>query len=316
MVFNFKSIGMLKELVTAGSYLMRQDLSQTGMFDVLNANNFTNGSTCYDSSCAIPIAKIQGADKAVIGTMILISDKIIVESTVFDVKTGKPILYNSLNAESSSDLDAVINRLSDSIAKNKPVSKVVALNNITQQETLTPRRVNSSVYMGLDMGVTAPIASSYLDSGSLSNFDALMFSFEVNDHVMLQFKPLLGFSWNNSGNTDVFDWRIMEIGGYYISSVKNISPFVGGSISLHLLNMSKPIPIPIPNNNNIYTTTYTETEHYNETDFGLFLGGGLMFFRTSSVHLYIEAGYQTIFGSFDGNGANGIRGNIGFLFRI
>jgi hypothetical protein len=303
MIFDFRGIGVPQEQLTAASYLLRQDLAQAGLFAVLDASNFTNGSTCYDESCALPIALAQGADKIVTGTMILVGNKIVVDSTVFDVKTRRPILYNSLNAESPSDIDAVMKRLADSIAQNKPASDVVTLNNITQQETLTPQRVNSYAYMGIDMGMTAPVASSYLNSGTLNNLDALIFSFELNDHAMLQFKPLLGFSWNNSGNSNVVDWRIMDIGGYYISSIENISPFVGGSISLHLLNMSR-------------TTIGSNTGNYNRTDLGVFLGGGIMFFRTASVHLYVEAGYQTIFDSFDGNGAQGIVGNMGFLFKI
>lgn len=299
VVFNFKAIGNLKESLAAGFYLIKQDLSQTGKFDVLDANNFTGGSSCYDVSCAIPIARSQGADMAAMGTMIRVGDTIVVESTVIDAKTGKPMLYNSLKAESPSDLDVVIRRISDSIANNKPVSEAVALNDITQQETMAPRRITSSAYMGLDMGVTAPVASSYLRAGALYNFDSLMFSFELNEHTMLQFKPLLGFSWSNDNNPSVMDWRIMEIGGYYLSGIGNVSPFVGGSISLHLLNMSN-------QNQNVS----------NKTDFGLFLGGGVMFFRTSSVHLYIDAGYQTILDSFAGNGAQGIIGDIGFLFRI
>ena len=305
MIFDFKGIGVSKEQLTAASYLLRQDLSQTGI-EVLDANDFTDGSTCYDESCGIPLARAQGADKAVTGTMILIGNKIVVKSTVFDVGTSKPVLYNSLNAESPSDIDAVVNRLSDSIAGNKPASEVITLNNITQQETSTPKRVSTYAYMGIDMGMTAPVGASYLNSGTLNNLDALIFSFELNDHTMLQFKPLLGFSWNNSDSTNVLDWRIMDIGGYYISSIENISPFVGGSVSLHLLNMSR------TTNNSLYTTT----ENYNRTDIGLFLGGGVMFFRTASVHLYVEAGYQTIFDRFDGNGAQGIACNMGFLFKI
>jgi hypothetical protein len=64
------------------------------------------------------------------------------------------------------------------------------------------------------------------------------------------------------------------------------------------------------------TTIGSNTGNYNRTDLGVFLGGGIMFFRTASVHLYVEAGYQTIFDSFDGNGAQGIVGNMGFLFKI
>ncbi len=308
MIFGFRGIGVTEEQLTAAAYLLRQDLAQTGLFAVLDASNFTNGSTCYDESCALPIARAQGADKVVTGTMILIGNKIVIDSTVFDVKTRKPLLYNSLNAESPSDIDAVMRRLSDSIAQNKPAADVVTLNNITQQETLTPQRVNSFAYMGMDMGLTVPVASSYLNSGPLNNLDALMFSFELNDHAMLQFKPLLGFSWNNSGNSNVLDWKIMDIGGYYISSIENISPFVGGSVSLHLLNMSR----TTAGSNNLYPAT----ENYTKTDLGVFLGGGVMFFRTTSVHLYVEVGYQTIFDSFDGNGAQGIVGNMGFLFKI
>ncbi|MCL5878796.1 MAG: DUF3280 domain-containing protein [Deltaproteobacteria bacterium] len=307
MIFDFKGIGVPKEQLTAASYLLRHDLLQKGTLVALDANDFTDGSTCYEESCALPLARAQGADKAVTGTMIRIGNKIVVESTVFDAGTGKPVLYNSLNAESPSDIDAVMNRLSDSIEKNKPASEVVTLNNITQQETSTPKRVSTYAYMGIDMGMTAPVGSSYLNSGTLNNLDALIFSFELNDHTMLQFKPLLGFSWNNSGDTNVLDWRIMDIGGYYISSIENISPFVGGSVSLHLLNMSR-----TTNGGSLYSTT----ENYNRTDIGLFLGGGVMFFRTASVHLYVEAGYQTIFDRFDGNGAQGIACNMGFLFKI
>lgn len=308
MVFDFKGIGVAKDQLIAASYLLRQDLSQTGFLNVLNANNFTNGSNCYEESCAIPIGLKQGVDDIVTGTMILLGSKIIVESTVFDVKTRMPILYNSLNAESVSDIDAVMKRLADSIASNKPAFDVVNLNNITQQETLTPRRVNSYTYMGIEMGMTEPVASSYLNAGTLSNLDALMFSFEPNDDVMLQFKPLLGFSWNNSGSTSVMDWRIMEIGGYYISGIDIISPFVGGSVALHLLNMSHTI--------NDVNTGYSTTISYNKTVPGIFIGGGVMFFRTSSVHLYVKTGYQIIFDSFDGKGAHGVVANVGFLFKI
>jgi len=304
MVFDFRGIYAMKEILTAGSYLLKQDLIQTGVLDVLDADNFTDASTCYDASCAVPIAESHGADKAVTGTMIVIGNKIIVESTVFDVKTKDPVLYNSLTAESPSDIDAVMHKLSDAIAKNEPVSNVTTLNNITQQETTQPRRVKSSVYMGLDMGVIVPVASSYLNAGSLNDIDLLVFNYEVDDHIMLQFKPVLGFSWNSSSNPSVFDWRIMQMGAYYASSIRDISPFVGGRISMDLLNMSKS------------ATQESEAKNYNNTEFGLFLGGGLIFFRTSSTHLYIEVGYQAFLDNFDGNGAHGVSFNTGILFHI
>lgn len=307
MVFKLRGIGVHDELLTAGSYLLRQDLSRSGRFDIIAANDFTGADTCYDASCAIPLAAAQGANQAVTGTMLRIGKKIIVECTVFDVTTGKPLLYNSLSADTPADLDAVIDRLSDAIVQDKSVSQVITLNNITEQETRSPRRVQSSAYMGLDMGITTPLASSYLDSGSLSNFDGLIFSYEPNEHTMLQFKPALGFSWSNPGDTDVIDWKILEIGGYYVTNDQDIAPFVGGSVSLHLLNMSRTINSG---------TAYASNENYTRTATGVFAGGGVMFFRTTSTRLYVEAGYQAILDSFDGHGANGIVFDFGFLFRI
>ncbi len=303
MIFNFKSVGVPNELITAGNYLLKQDITEKSSFEVIDANKFSGGSTCYDASCAIPLARANGADRAVTGVMISIGNKIIVESTVFDVHIGTPMLYNSLNSQTPSDLDAVINRLADSIVQNRPVAEVATINNITEQENQSPRRTGVAAFMGLDFGPEVPVGNSYFGAGTLVNFEPLLFSFEVGDHAMLQFKPLLNFSWNNgNSNPSILDWKPLEIGGYYIFGVSDIAPYVGGSVDLHVFSGN--------------VTINGNSQSINYTDFGMSVGGGVLFFRTSRTRLFVQVNYAPIFDSFGGNGAQSINFNIGFMFHI
>jgi hypothetical protein len=295
-VFDLSGIGIAPETSAAASQIFRNELNATGKFVVvpkgdmdteLDKVNITDHA-CSAVACAADYGYAIRVDKAVIGTITMLGERVSVEVSLVSVVRREVEFSDTFSATSLDDLPMVLRRLAGAVADRRKIESETNRFAITEEETREARRKKSYITSGAGFGVGFPLGSdSYVGVKTLKNL-VWVLRYEANKYIV---ENSIGVSWGNGGETsleggilvDERKVRIIpwDIGMRYVfNRESDITPFVGGGLGLHFIIAEDAGP-----NNYIR----------GDQAFALHVAAGLYGFQSYDFRLTVEAKYTALF---------------------
>lgn len=269
-VFDFQDLGVSENAVIVTAKLLRNHLEQSGKYQVVDRavmeQNLGEDVYCYDIVCAAELAQQVNAEKAVIGSLGRLGDKVIAEVKVVNVLRKEVEFSDNLSAATEADLEMVMKRLADAIIQGRKASTTTTVTTVTEQETQEPRRRASFYASGLKVGYLYPIDNTF---GMADRLTVLDFAglYEAPDFMV---EALAALRWGDEASDRGFDFSV-----FYLLTQTDFSPYLGGGIGVHWLD-----------------APFKKTEDWPETANGnglnLNAGMGFLIFRTYDFHLRLD----------------------------
>jgi len=294
-VFAFEAIGVDWETAEAATHIFRNELNATGKFSVIPkgdmetklAEEGITDFTCYAIGCAAEYGYAVGADKAIIGTLTKLGERVTAEVRLVSVVRKDIEFSDSFAAMSLDDLDSALRKLAQAVAERKKIESEVTRYAITEEEALEARRKKAYITTGAAFGFGFPLGDSYSGVSTLKKIAWIM-RYEAGKLVV---DNSFGITWGSGGEQDtilgsiidekevaVFPW---DIGMRYIfNRESDFTPFVGGGIGLHFI-ASK----------DVEGAVYTESDQA----FALHASAGLYAFQSYDFRLTVEGKYTIVF---------------------
>lgn len=271
VVFDFQDLGVSENAVIVTSKLLRSHLEESGKFQIvdravmeqiLGANVY-----CYDIVCAAELAQQVNAEKAVIGSLGRLGDKVITEVKVVNVLRKEVEFSDNLSAATEADLETVMKRLADAIVQGRKASTTTTVTTVTEQETQEPRRRASFYASGLKVGYLYPIDNTF---GTADRLTVLDFTglYEAPDFMV---EALAALRWGDEASDRGFDFSV-----FYLLTHTDFSPYLGGGIGVHWLDAP------------FIKKTEQWPETINGNGLNLNAGMGFLIFRTYDFHLRLD----------------------------
>ncbi len=294
-VFELQGIGVNAQTLEAGTHILRNELNATGKFTViareqveaaLSEKHITD-FTCHDVACASEFGYIAGAEKAIIGSLTKLGNKITAEIRVVSVVKKEVIFTDRFSSTSLDDLDVTLRKLAEAAASGKKIVSEVGRYAITEEETLDQRRKKSYITSGVSLGFGFPLGDSYSGVDNLTTV-AWMMRYEAGNWVI---ENSIGGTWGSGGDKDtvggvvtnstevtVVPW---DIGMRYVfNRESDFTPFLGGGLGLHFIGSQE------------YAGTIIVD---NDQAFAFHLAGGMYGFQSYDFRLAVEAKYTIVF---------------------
>jgi hypothetical protein len=284
VVFAAQSIGVDEATVLTTSQLLRNDLVATGKFSVMEEGRVENllGETpiCYDSQCAMEIGQRLGVDKAVVGSLSRLGEKIIVELRLVDVVSGNVEFSDRMASSTVEDLDTVTKRLATGIATGKPSEKTVEIGAITEMEIREPRRRKNFFTVGGKVGYMFPSGDSWGKANKLLCLDWITW-YETPTFMV---ESIVGWRYQVEEDNGAYDVPI-EFSIFYIPGKSDFTPYLGGGLGIHWV-----AALPLGENQ-----VHDEDARITNNGLALNVGGGLMGFRTYDFRFVVDLRYTVVF---------------------
>lgn len=262
IVFSLQPLGV--DEVTAGtaSNLLKDFLEGTQKFEII-----TPREDCYSIDCAIQLGRELHADKAVIGKLAKLGDKLLVSLSLLDIHTNRVEFTDRLKSDSVEDLDIVLERAALGISEKKPFRETIAVEQITEAETKEFRTRKPLTVLGIRTGYFFPLGNSF---GKVKRG---MYTLDCAiHHETAKFiaEASAGFS-TAAGASDLHIGLLV----YRLLSQKDFTPYLGGGLGVHKFSF--------------------EDNGLRDGDgFGLSLGGGVIGFRTYDFRIVFSSKYTII----------------------
>lgn len=300
LVFDFESIGVDEQTITAASQIFRSELDATGKFSLIHkkdaetmlAAKGVTDFTCHETECAVNYGFIVGAQKVVLGSITRLGEGLTVDVRLVDVAARDVVFTDRFFASSLDDLRIALNKLANAVATGQKIESETTRYAITEEETEEPRRKKTNITAGFFLGGSFPTGDSYSDVGFLFAF-GVPIRIEARNLVVetdfglsvatinpdssvgeLDRKSLLVFMWD-MGMRYVFNYRA------------DFSPFVGGGLGIHFISESK-------QKETYYGDTETEYIRGDEA-LALHVNAGVYAFQSYDVHASFELRYEVVF---------------------
>lgn len=284
VVFDAQPIGVDEATVLATSQLLRNDLATTGKFSVIDEGEISRflgeAPQCYDSQCASEIGQQLGLDKAVIGSLSRLGEKIIVELRLVDVASGNVEFSDRMASGTVEDLDTVIKRLANGIASGKPSEKTVEIEAVTEAETREPRRRKNFFTVGPKVGYLFPSGDSWGEADKLLCLNWITWYETPTFFVESQ----VGGRWQVNKDDGAIDVPI-DFSFFFIPVKSDFAPYLGGGVGIHWVS-AKRGDVGLKDRPDKLIT---------KDGLALNVGGGLMSFRTYDFRFVIDLRYTVIF---------------------
>jgi len=268
LVFDFKSTGLDDATVASVHELFKSELTEYG-YSVIDA---PGKEICQDDACAAQAAKKEGTAQALYGSLSKLGDKIIISIYVVD-PSGAKVHNDKLTSESVENLDVVIGRLVRALFEGKKAGDTIDKTNVTDTESKETVHRKNYYTVGANIGYRFPIGDSYGKEQ--------MFLYEAIAMYEME-KVFVGARGYYSSGGEAYSGGL-NIGGYYIFSPKDISPFAGAALGIEWAS------IPVENEEEGYT------EWFGDNGPSILISGGLLMFQTYDFHLLVELRYQAVF---------------------
>lgn len=308
-VFDFSGIGVSPETATAASQIFRNELNATGKFAVVPKSdmdttlaeaNITD-YTCFAIACAAEYGYIIRVDKAIIGTLTMLGERVTAEVSLVSVVRKEVEFADTFSATSLDDLSMALRKLARAVADRRKIESEVTRFAITEEETREARRKKSYITSGAGFGVGFPLGSdSYLGLGTLKNL-VWVLRYEAGQSVV---ENSIGLSWGSGGAREITPGTVInerkitvvpwDIGMRYIfNRESDFAPFVGGGVGLHFI---------------------AGQNVKGDQAFALHLAAGLYAFQSYDFRLIVEAKYTALF--TDAFAGSDISQQIGLMITI
>ena len=289
VVFDAQPIGVEESTVLASTQLLRNDLAATGTFAVMDEGEVTRflgeKPNCYDSQCASEIGRQLGVDKAVIGSLSRLGEKVIVELRMVDVASGQVEFSDRMASATVEDLDTVIKRLATGLATGKPTEKTVEIGAITEVETREPRRRKNFFTVGGKVGYLFPTGDSWRKVDKLLCLDWVTW-YETPTFMV---ESLVGWRYEIGRDEGAYDVPV-EFSIFYIPGKSDFTPYLGGGLGIHWVAAAR----------DDEDVAYHQEERITNNGLALNVGGGLIGFRTYDFRIVVDLRYTMVFAELDG----------------
>jgi hypothetical protein len=293
------TIGVDADTATAFAELVRGELARQPNLRVIPRAQ-TPPDPCGDATCAAAIAQRAGAHGAVAATLTRLGDKVVVQY-VHAGADGRVLIADRATAATVGDLDPLSTRVAASVAAGRPLEATIGTSTVTAQEARMPARRNAAVTTGVDLGVLAPVANSYGGSSAMTDlgFFGLM---ELHEFAA---SGELNFIWTvdrQDAKPSAFSFQLNLGGRYFIDPESDTGVYVGGGVGLRTLSVD---------------TKSATIGTQSAVGMGAFADVGVVFLRTSDLHVIIDLRYDAdIFGvdRLDPGGAHGVLATLGLSY--
>lgn len=290
VVFDPQSIGVDEATVLTAAQLLRNDLATTGRYSVMEEGQvgrmLGTGARCYDSQCASELGRQLGVDKAVVGSLSRLGEKIIVELRMVDVASGQVESSDQMASTTVEDLDTVIKRLAKGLASGKSAEKTAEVGLIVEQEAREPRRRVNFFTVGGKVGYLFPSGDSWGGTDKLLCLDWVT-RYETPDFMV---ESLVGWRYQVNKENGAYDVPV-EFSFFYLPSKSDFSPYLGGGLGIHWVAAERW---------DDHDTWGDEDDRITNNGLALNIGGGLMGFRTYDFRFIVDLRYTMVFAELDG----------------
>jgi hypothetical protein len=255
---------------------------------------------------AATLLKDSGVEFGIYGSLLQLSNKIIVEVNVVKVATSELSFTDRLTAESAEDLDVVMRRLAEGIVSGKKAAATATVETVTATEGKTPRRRATFSSAGLHAGYMWPTDNSWAGVTKMVAVD-FVYAYETANW-QIEIVPFLGFRGGGNDENTAVDWAIFDFSFHYFLTKTDISPYLGGGLGFHSIAAEEAIPDGYG---------YYHKVDDSGTGFAFNLGGGFVFFRTYDFRLTADLRYQYVtytFKNFEHDQAQSVMFTIGFAY--
>ena len=280
--------GMHDDYAVASSKLMKAYIEDDGRF-ILVVGTAQDSVTADNQKAVEKKASEKGCTKYIIAEFTRLGENVIMSFKLYNVGSEAPIWDDRLKARNPDDFDPIIQRVARNIGtKNKAVDDS-DIYSVTEQETKTPKRKGVNAYIGMSVGGLMAVQPE------LEVFAGLDFWLLYDAQVIL-----FGIDWDMYGLGDdtPLDYMDFAISAYYPFGTKAITPFIGGGLAFSQTEYESKITIADRGYNSSYSWSYSSDNYeYNDESSGLtgFVGGGVMFNRSSRVMFVAQAKYMLNF---------------------
>lgn len=277
--------GMHEDYAVASSKLMKAYIEDDGRF-ILVVGTAEDGVKADNQAAVRQKATEKGCSKYIIAEFTRLGENVIMSFKLYDVGSEAPIWDDRLKARNPDDFDPIIQRVARNIGtKNKAVDDS-DIYSVTEQETKTPKRKGVNAYIGMSVGglmAVQPDVEVYAGLDFWLLYDAQVIFF--------------GIDWDMYGLGDdaPIDYMDFAISAYYPFGTRAITPFVGGGLAYSKTEYYSDIPKEYRSGYNSYY--YYDDDEYDDESAGLtgFIGGGVMFNRSSRVMFIAQVKYMLNF---------------------
>ena len=225
-----------------------------------------DGSICSDAGCAGNVGRMVGATEAVLCSMSILGEKIVVQYLLIDVENKTTIIGDSITAESVESLDTIMKRIASSIVNRTSLSESAQVGTIIEKENDKMfRRREARGYTGVSFGYMYP-QHGYGDVDRSLTLDFRKGYDMEKFFVGMQFATRKGISANVF--TD------------YLLSKGDFCPFIGAGLGFHWV-------------------AHPGKDELRNDGFELLLSTGIRTFRTYNFQIIANLDYTMTFNDYD-----------------
>lgn len=251
--------------------LLRDGLRRQGY--TVPARSQTPPEPCGDPACGAALAARLGTDSAVVARLSRLESRIIVN--VEHVGADGRLLYSDrITAGSLDDLDPLSTRIAAGIATGQPLGDTATVGTVTDEEGREPVRRKALFTSGVRLGALVPVAGSYGGADWLTDL-GLFGLFELSS-----FAAILELDLRWAGDDDdvsVFGFNFDFGGRYFLDPEASTGLYLGAGLGFRAVAVDAGI------------------EDDGASGLGGYLGGGVIFLRTSDLHILLDARYDVGF---------------------
>ncbi len=220
-ILPFLPMGVEPAAAQSSESIFRLELQKLEVFELIPEDIISDAvgeKYCTDFPCALKLGKKLSVDKVLTCKLVALGEKIIVQYSLIDVNTEKILLLDQTTSVSVEDLDAVMKRIAIAVSRGEPIKETAEVGNITEQETMTPRRRRARNFTGFLFGYMYPL-NGYDDAGRSFTMQFRTGAEMKNYAIGVQLAARKGFA--------------MNVFALYLFTKTDFCPYVGSGFGFH-----------------------------------------------------------------------------------
>jgi hypothetical protein len=249
-------------------------------------------SPCGDPRCAgLALTEVPGGT-VVFGRLRRFGAKLIVSAEAVGQTQGTAQMV----IDQVEDLDAAAQRIVLSLLTGVPPDRTVELGTVTAAEEAPDRRKDGARGLSFAVGPIAPLAGT-LGQSAIGVAIDLGYWFETRHFAV---EPLIGARFSVDRRDDRRFLEIpLDIGMYWIPSLGDFSPFIGGGGGIRYISARRPATLFV---GETIQTRHDDEERDSGAAFALFGRAGVLLLRTYALRVSVSARYGVSFIDLNGAG--------------
>jgi len=230
---------------------------------------------------AVAAGKAAGAHRAGVLRLVGLGTTLRSTLTVYDTASGKPVHQDDMPADTAEDLDPAMERLATAYARGLTAAGVAEIDTVTAKESRPIQRVEAARSFGFRLGMVWPDTEATLDHGT-----GLGMFWAYDTRAFLADLTIDG-AWGKEVHQLTFGF-----GAYYPFSKTNVAPYAGGGVRY----------------------AWVDYGSFTSNGFQLYLAGGLVVGRLSTVSIRLQAEYWMNTFTSGGEQVSGAGASLGLGF--